>query len=449
MNSNSIDNKLGSIGKYQLLRELGSGATSTVYLARDRFQQRNVAIKVIHADKLEGEEGMLFQRMFFSEATLVGRLKHPHVVELLDVGIDDNDCYIVMEFVEGTTLEEYCVPERLASFEMVADIAYKCCKGLGFAQRHGLVHRDIKPANILIASDGSIKVTDFGAAVSMKTPQVTHITGLGSVAYMSPQQIRGQYPLTFHTDIYSLGVVLFKMLTGRSPFVAETLADLADLIIGTDVPAPSKLRGEVPPQLDAIVLRATARELDRRYSTWDQFAADLAMFSTRAPRKTRVVSETEKFKILRKLPLLAGFSDAEIGAILPGTAWREFPPNTWVLSEGDKGYSFSILVEGDLKVVNGGRTVGEIHVGDWFGEIAYLTRGRVRRTASVVSTTNVWTVEFNPDLVWVLLEGAERRVDAMLLDRLAHRLIDANERLSRISTEDKIDAYSGLKGNIG
>ena len=449
MNSNSIDNKLGSIGKYQLLRELGSGATSTVYLARDRFQQRNVAIKVIHADKLEGEEGMLFQRMFFSEATLVGRLKHPHVVELLDVGIDDNDCYIVMEFVEGTTLEEYCVPERLAPFEKVADIAYKCCKGLGFAQRHGLVHRDIKPANILIASDGSIKVTDFGAAVSMKTPQVTHITGLGSVAYMSPQQIRGQYPLTFHTDIYSLGVVLFKMLTGRSPFVAETLADLADLIIGTDVPAPSKLRGEVPPQLDAIVLRATARELDRRYSTWDQFAADLAMFSTRAPRKTRVVSETEKFKILRKLPLLAGFSDAEIGAILPGTAWREFPPNTWVLSEGDKGYSFSILVEGDLKVVNGGRTVGEIHVGDWFGEIAYLTRGRVRRTASVVSTTNVWTVEFNPDLVWVLLEGAERRVDAMLLDRLAHRLIDANERLSRISTEDKIDAYSGLKGNIG
>ena len=432
MNSNSIDNKLGSIGKYQLLRELGSGATSTVYLARDRFQQRNVAIKVIHADKLEGEEGMLFQRMFFSEATLVGRLKHPHVVELLDVGIDDNDCYIVMEFVEGTTLEEYCVPERLASFEMVADIAYKCCKGLGFAQRHGLVHRDIKPANILIASDGSIKVTDFGAAVSMKTPQVTHITGLGSVAYMSPQQIRGQYPLTFHTDIYSLGVVLFKMLTGRSPFVAETLADLADLIIGTDVPAPSKLRGEVPPQLDAIVLRATARELDRRYSTWDQFAADLAMFSTRAPRKTRVVSETEKFKILRKLPLLAGFSDAEIGAILPGTAWREFPPNTWVLSEGDKGYSFSILVEGDLKVVNGGRTVGEIHVGDWFGEIAYLTRGRVRRISSVVSISNVLTVEFNPDLVWVLLEGAERKIDAILLDRLAHRLVEANKKLSQI-----------------
>lgn len=448
MNSNPAIERSDSIGKYQLLRELGSGATSTVYLARDRFQQRDVAIKVIHANQLDGEEGMLFQRMFFSEATLVGRLQHPHVVELLDAGIDDNDCYIVMEFVAGTTLEEYCVPGRLAPFDTVADIIYKCCKGLSFAQRHGLVHRDIKPANILMARDGGIKVTDFGAAVSVKTAQVTHVSGLGSVAYMSPQQIRG-HSLTFQTDIYSLGVVLFKMLTGCAPFNAESLADLADLITGTDVPAPSKLRREVPPQLDAIVRRATARDLDRRYRTWDEFAADLARFSAGAPRTTRIISEKEKFKTLRELPLLAGLSDAEIGAILPGTTWRDFPPNTRVLSEGDKGYSFSILVEGELKVVKGGRTIGEIHPGDWFGEIAYLTRGRVRRTASLVSDSSVRTVEFNPDLVWVLLEGAERKVDAILLDRLALRLTEANEKLSRISAEDKMDTYSDVRGNAG
>ena len=168
-NSDPAVDRTDSIGKYRLLRELGSGATSTVYLARDRFQQRDVAIKVIHADQLEGEESMLFQRMFFTEATLVGMLKHPHVVELLDVGIDDNDCYIVMEFVEGSTLEAHCAPARLASFDTVADIVHKCCKGLGFAQRHGLVHRDIKPANILLTSRETYgierpKITDFGVA---------------------------------------------------------------------------------------------------------------------------------------------------------------------------------------------------------------------------------------------------------------------------------------------
>ena len=237
--------RVQSIGKYRLLRELGSGATSTVYLARDRFQQREVAIKVIRADQLDAEESMLFQRMFFTEATLVGMLKHPHVVELLDAGIDDNDCYIVMEFVEGSTLEVHCAPGKLASFETVTDIAHKCCKGLDFAHRHGLVHRDIKPANILLARDGGIKITDFGSAVSTKASNITQIAGLGSIAYMSPQQIRGHYPLTYHTDIYSLGVVLFKMLTGRTPFSAESLADMADQIVNKDVPAPSKLRAGV------------------------------------------------------------------------------------------------------------------------------------------------------------------------------------------------------------
>ena len=260
----------GSIGKYELLQELGSGATSTVYLARDRFQQNEVAVKVIHTNHLEGEEVALFQHMFLTEARLVGKLRHPHVVAILDAAVDDKGCYIVMEFVDGSTLEDHCRPGQLPAFEVAVDIAYKCSKGLAFAQRHGLIHRDIKPANILMARDGRIKITDFGAALSPKLAQITHISGLGSVAYMSPQQIRGEQPLTFHTDIYSLGIVLFKMLTGRTPYLAKTIEELTDQVVSKDLPAPSSLREGIPSQIDRIVQRATARDLDGRYRTWDE-----------------------------------------------------------------------------------------------------------------------------------------------------------------------------------
>jgi len=419
------------IGKYKLLQELGAGATSVVHLARDEFSGRSVAVKVIDAARMSGEEMMLFQRMFIAEATLVGKLRHPHVVELLDAGIDDHGCYIVMEYVEGGTLEEHCVPERLLDFQQVADIIYKCCKGLGFAQRNGLVHRDIKPANILLGRDGRIKVTDFGAAANARMKDITQVSGLGSAAYMSPQQLDGQ-TLTFHADIYSLGVVLFKLLTGRLPFAAPNIMQLANEIRGRDIAPPSKLRPEVPPLLDQVVQRATARDLAKRYATWDKFAEDLANFAAKAAPRPAAVSDKDRFGALRALAPFKTFTDEELRAILPATAWRQFPPKAQILSAGDEGHSFFLLEEGELRVLKDGQQVEQLQRGDWFGEVGYLTRGRIRRMETVVSASGARAVEFNPDLLWMLLPGTEKRFDAMLQDRLARRLAQANERLSRL-----------------
>jgi len=420
-----------AIGKYRLLRELGAGATSVVYLARDDFSQRDVAVKVIDAARLSGEEMMLFQRMFIAEATLVGKLRHPHVVEMLDAGIDDHGCYIVMEYVDGCTLEEHCNAERLLPYQKVADVIYKCCKGLGFAQRSGLVHRDIKPANILVGRDGRVKVTDFGAAANARLKDITQVSGLGSAAYMSPQQIDGQAP-TFQADIYSLGLVLFKLLTGRLPFAAHSIAQLADEIRGRDIPAPSRFRADVPAQLDLAVQRATARELSKRYASWDKFAEDLANFAAKAAPKHVFVSDKDKFAALRGLPALKAFADEELKAILPATAWRQFPPNAHIVSAGDEGHSFFLLEEGEVRVLKDAYQVEQLQRGDWFGEVGYLTRGRIRRTEDIVSASNARAVEFNPDLLWMLLPGTEKRFDAMLQDRLARRLARANERLSRL-----------------
>jgi predicted Ser/Thr protein kinase len=425
----------GAIGKYRLLRELGTGATSVVYLARDEFQGRDVAVKVIDAERLGSEGMMLFQRMFMAEACLVGKLRHPHVVELLDAGIDDHGCYIVMEYVEGATLEKYCAPDTLLPHPQAADIVYKCCKALGFAQRSGIVHRDIKPANILVGGDGRVKVTDFGAAVNKKLIDVTQISGLGSVAYMSPQQLAG-HPLTHQADIYSLGIVLYKLLTGRLPFSAGSLAELAEQIRDEDVPAPSVARPGVPPRLDAIVRRATARDLEARYRAWDKFAEDLANVSAKAPApRATTLAEKDKLPALRAIAALKGFSDADLMAMLPGTAWRQFPRNARIFAAGDQGHSFYLLAQGELSVRRDGREVGHVRSGELFGEAAYLTRGRVRRSEDAVALQEAVVVEFNPDLLWVLLPAAERRFEALLQESLARRLADANARLARVLSE--------------
>jgi serine/threonine protein kinase len=420
-----------AIGKYRLQKELGAGATSVVHLARDEFSGRDVAVKVIDAARMSGEEMMLFQRMFIAEATLVGKLRHPHVVELLDAGIDDHGCYIVMEYVDGGTLEDHCAPDRLLPFAQVADIIYKCCKGLGFAQRAGLVHRDIKPANILLGKDGRIKVTDFGAAANARMKDITQVSGLGSAAYMSPQQLDGG-TLTFHADIYSLGIVLFKLLTGRLPFAAQSIFQLAGEIKGRDIALPSQFRPEVPQALDQVVQRATARDVAKRYASWDKFAEDLANFAARTAPKPTAVSEKDKFGALRALPALKAFTDDELRAMLPATAWRQFPPRAQIVSAGDEGHSFFLLEEGELRVLKEGQQIELLQRGDWFGEAGSLTRGRMRRMEDVVSASNVRAVEFNPDLLWMLLPGTEKRFDAMLQDRFARRLAQANERLSRL-----------------
>jgi hypothetical protein len=252
---------------------------------------------------------------------------------------------------------------------------------------------------------------------------------------MSPQQLAG-HPLTHQADIYSLGIVLYKLLTGQLPFSAGSLAELAEQIRDEDVPAPSVARPGVPPRLDAIVKRATARDLEARYRAWDKFAEDLANVSAKpaAPRAT-TLAEKDKLPALRAIPALKGFSDADLTAMLPGTAWRQFPRNARIFAAGDQGHSFYLLAQGELSVRREGREVGHVRSGELFGEAAYLTRGRVRRSEDAVALQEAVVVEFNPDLVWVLLPAAERRFEALLQESLARRLADANARLARVLSE--------------
>ncbi len=191
------------IGKYVIEKKLGEGATSTVFLAHDPFANRQVALKLIFPEVLaDKEHGRLYRRLLLNEASLAGKLMHPHIVQIFDAVVTDEQSYIVMEYVPGGTLEQFCAPDKLLPLDRLVEIIFKCTRALDYAHRLGITHRDIKPANILLATPGGgdIKISDFGAALQTADQTRTQVSGVGSPAYMSPQQVR-EMPLNHQTDI--------------------------------------------------------------------------------------------------------------------------------------------------------------------------------------------------------------------------------------------------------
>ncbi|MDP1633263.1 MAG: serine/threonine-protein kinase, partial [Gallionellaceae bacterium] len=174
------------VGKYEIVKELGHGATSTVYLALDPFNQQQVALKVFNLDVLhDNTRAKAYRKLLLTEASLAGKLSHPHIVKIFDADMDGEINYMVMEYIEGETLEQYGEVDHLMPLGRIAEVIYKCCKALEYAQYQGVTHRDIKPANILLQGDSDIKISDFGSAV-IESQQTTQVTGVGSPAYMSP-----------------------------------------------------------------------------------------------------------------------------------------------------------------------------------------------------------------------------------------------------------------------
>src|SRR5688572_10216 len=299
------------IGKYEVIRELGTGATSAVYEALDPFVNRHVAIKVVFPEALgDKEHGKRYRKLFVTEASLAGKLSHPHIVSIYDAVADDQASYIVMEYVDGTTLEQYSRPERLLPISKVIEIIFKCTKALDYAAKHGVIHRDIKPANIMLSGENDIKITDFGAALTTAT-ETTQISGIGSPAYMSPEQVREQ-TLTHQTDIFSLGVVLYQMLTGKLPFQANNNYSMIYQIINTEATPPSAVRPEVPPQLDAVIRRALHKNTAERYQTWEELSHDLVAVFGNLQKPEKNIPDSEKFNALRKLAFFKNFTDVEL-----------------------------------------------------------------------------------------------------------------------------------------
>src|SRR3954453_1797687 len=237
------------IGKYPIVKEIGSGATSRVYLARDTFANRDVAVKFfLFSAEDDPQTERMMHKAFLAEASLAGKLNHPHIVDIYDAVAEPDHSYLVMEYVPGTTLAAHSDVSSLLPLNKVVEIVFKCIRALEYAFQHGVIHRDIKPGNIMLSQNGETKVGDFGASFQQRLGQeTTQITGVGSPAYMSPEQIRME-DVNHQTDIYSLGVVMYRLLTGRLPYEgASTTAGLTYAILNTPPVPVLTLRPDLPP----------------------------------------------------------------------------------------------------------------------------------------------------------------------------------------------------------
>ena len=422
---------LSRVGKYEIKQFLGKGATGSVYLAADPFGQRDVAVKVLEKLSTDPEEARRQLRFFQNEAALAGKLRHPHIVSILDAGIDDVSGddplrYLVMEVVDGPALSKWCDRNSLLAPMQAVEIGYKCCKALEFANTLGVVHRDIKPANILTREDLEIKVSDFGAA-QLARADVTQVSGVGSPAYMSPEQVRGD-EIDFRTDMFSLGGVLYHLLTGRRPFDGATTYELIENIMGGTPAAPSQQRPEVPTALDDVVMRALGKARDDRFASWEDFAEALTKVAGQS-RGAADLTDAERFGASRRLAFFKRFSDVELWEAVRASRWQLHPAGDVLIREGTEDEHLYIVASGMLKVTQRGKLLNAVSPGECVGEMAYARRNGKTRTATVTAVEPTWAMRMRVQDIDGLSDHCRARFNESFLVIMADRLAMLGGRL--------------------
>ncbi|CAM3745536.1 serine/threonine-protein kinase [Roseateles saccharophilus] len=427
------------IGRYQVLKRLGEGATSDVFLARDPFQGQDVAIKRMRAwaPPADAPSSDFSNRFFSAEAALAGRLNHPNVVAILDAVAEDSSPYLVMEYVPGVTLKHFCRSDRLLALDQIVELGFKCAMALSYVYRQGVIHRDVKPANLLAVLDSGqvvdVKVSDFGSALNLNA-DATQIHRVGSLAYMPPEQIEGG-DVDCRADIYALGAVLYHLISGRAPFDApHQMALMHQIYHQPPLPLVGQREG-VSEALDAVVLRALAKAPHDRFPDWESFAQALsALVAGQQVPLNRLgeVRDSERFNLLRSLEFFADFGDVQLWEVVRRARWKRYPPGYALFKRGQEGNSFHIIAQGEVEVFRDGRLVATLGQGTSVGEMAYLAPNPDlrRHSTDIKVSQECTTISFTPESIGQLSPECQHRFDRGFIRVLVRRLHAAHEALA-------------------
>ncbi len=421
------------IGKYEIVEEIGRGNMGTVYSAHDPFSNRLLAIKVAHPQYIDQtRRGERFRKLFFNEAHAAGVLEHPNILKVYDADVEGELCYLAIEYVHrAQTLEQFGKPESLLSLREVVGIIYKLAKALDYAHRQGVIHRDIKPSNILLTEQRDIKLADFSIAmITRPDHNETQFTGfLGSPLYMSPEQINEE-PLSPQTDIFSLGSVMYQLLTGHHPFRAMNLSGIAQKISREEPRQLDEYRSDLPDGLGYAVRRMLRKRAAERYSTGLDLASDLAMIFDDLDAVQDEDALREKFGTIKNLGFFKGFSDSDIWELIRACTWQNYPAGTTIIKENSEDHSFYIVLSGVVSIEKNSREVDRLQEGNCFGEMGYLTN--TRRTATVVARTEVSLMKVNASTIDNAAEDTQLRFLKVFVRTLIERLSGTTTALSQL-----------------
>ena len=421
------------IGKYEIVRRIGSGSMGTVYAAHDPFSARPVAIKVAHPQYLEETAaGQRFRKLFFNEAHAAGLLDHPNILRVYDADMEGALCYLVMEYVENAdTLEPYCSSDALLPLSDVVTIVYKAAKALDYAHRQGVIHRDIKPSNILLTPDGDIKLADFSIAmITRADAKSTQLTGvLGSPLYMSPEQTNDE-ELSGRSDIFSLGAVMYQLLTGTHPFKADTLAGIHHKICSSEPLPLAEYRKDLPEGLDYAMRRMLKKDPEERYRSGLDLAADLALIFEGLDSVSSEDDLRKRFESIKSLGFFKGFSDADIWELMRACSWQSHSRGAMIIREGELEDSFYVVLSGVVSIEKSSRAMDSLQQGDCFGEMGYLSGAR--RSASAVARTDVSLMKINAAAIDRAAPETQLRFHKAFVRTLISRLAETTAVLAKL-----------------
>ena len=440
-------------GRYRAIREIGRGATSSVYLAEDdgdlstedafgasdwsrsEGKPKQVAIKVVDFTDDRSKLSRRFRKLFATEAAVTAQFDHPNIARVYDWKVEEKRAYLVMELVVGDGLDQFVTMDKLLPMHRVVGIIFKVAMALDYAHRRGIVHRDIKPANVMLTGEDEVKLMDFGLALNIRKNvniDSTFINGLGSPSYMSPEQIKG-YTLNHQTDLYSLGVMFYQLLTGRLPFRGPNTAALVYKIINTEAVAVTQLNPDIPELTNSVIKRSLEKDLYSRYRLGADMAKDLSAVRFQILQETVALPDETRWKAVRGLPLLGKLDDVDVWELLRLSAWRSLPPATVIMRDGEPGKSFGFILDGEVEVEKGERALATLGRGEIIGEVAFLDSEGGTRTASVTTLNQVTYLEINSSAFAFATEELVAEIRRIAIDVMVSRMRSVNRLAKRFS----------------